>query len=166
MGRSLSREGSDLGTNNGPFMQRPELKRGKSSEQKAFEPLPIGLKQADASDQLEQSELTLLQKEAFDQVKRFEILKAADIETLSKVSHMISIASGTRLIILQELRHLDERTENLRHTYNALRIGRRNLHSRICQYLRSSHIAKFSHELLLNRSRYLRVWMPLLMTWR
>ncbi|RYC81374.1 hypothetical protein BFJ63_vAg15744 [Fusarium oxysporum f. sp. narcissi] len=138
MGRSLSREGSDLGTNNGPFMQRPELKRGKSSEQKAFEPLPIGLKQADASEQLEQSELTLLQKEAFDQVKRFEILKAADIETLSK-----------------ELCHLDERTENLRHTYNALRIGRRNLHSRICQYLRSSHIAKFSHELLLKQEQVL-----------
>ncbi|KAM5529094.1 hypothetical protein FOXYSP1_16938 [Fusarium oxysporum f. sp. phaseoli] len=138
MGRSLPREGSDLGTNNGPFMQRPEPKRGKSSEQKAFEPLPIGLKQADASEQLEQSELTLLQKEAFDQVKRFEILKAADIETLSK-----------------ELRHLDERTEYLRHTYNALRVGRRNLHSRICQYLRSSHIAKFSHELLLKQERVL-----------
>ncbi|KAF9767938.1 hypothetical protein IL306_014828 [Fusarium sp. DS 682] len=138
MCRSLPREGSDLGTNNSPFMQRPEPKRGKSSEQKAFEPLPIGLKQADASEQLEQSELTLLQKEAFDQVKRFEILKAADIETLSK-----------------ELRHLDERTEYLRHTYNALRIGRRNLHSRICQYLRSSHIAKFSHELLLKQEEVL-----------
>jgi hypothetical protein len=97
-------------------MQRPEPKRGKSSEQKAFEPLPIGLKQADASEQLERSERTLLQKEAFDQVKRFEILKAADIETLSKVSHIVSIASGTRLIILQELRHLDERTKYLRDT--------------------------------------------------
>ncbi|KAH7471461.1 hypothetical protein FOMA001_g13186 [Fusarium oxysporum f. sp. matthiolae] len=155
MGRSLPREGSDLGTNNGPFMQRPEPKRGKSSEQKAFEPLPIGLKQADASEQLEQSELTLLQKEAFDQVKRFEILKAADIETLSKASHIVSIASGTRLIILQELRHLDERTEYLRHTCNALRIGRRNLHSRICQYLRSPRIAKFSHELLLKQEEVL-----------
>ncbi|KAI3572963.1 Up-regulated during septation-domain-containing protein, partial [Fusarium oxysporum f. sp. albedinis] len=121
MGRSLSREGSDLGTNNGPFMQRPELKRGKSSEQNAFEPLPIGLKQTDASEQLEQFELTLLQKEAFD----------------------------------QELRDLDERTEYLRHTYNALRIGRRNLHSRICQYLRSPHIAKFSHELLLKQEEVL-----------
>ncbi|KAM5529254.1 hypothetical protein FOXYSP1_17098 [Fusarium oxysporum f. sp. phaseoli] len=138
MGRSLSREGSDLGTNNGPFMQRPELKRGKSSEQNAFEPLPIGLKQTDTSEQLEQSELTLLQKEAFDQVKRFEILKAADIEALSK-----------------ELRDLDDRTEYLRHTYNALRIGRRNLHSRICQYLRSPHIAKFSHELLLKQEEVL-----------
>ncbi|WKT54426.1 hypothetical protein QSH57_005010, partial [Fusarium oxysporum f. sp. vasinfectum] len=138
MGRGLSREGSDLGTNNGSFMQRPELKRGKSSEQKAVEPLPIGLKQTDASEQLEQSELTLLQKEAFGQIKRFEILKAEDIETLSK-----------------ELRHLDERTEYLRHTHNAFRIGRRNLQSRICQYLRSSSIAKFSHELLLKHEEVL-----------
>ncbi|QKD57063.2 Up-regulated during septation-domain-containing protein [Fusarium oxysporum Fo47] len=121
MGRGLPREGSGLGTNNDPFVQRPESRRGKSLEQKAFEPLPIGLKQADAFEQLEQSELTLLQKKAFD----------------------------------QELRHLDERIEYLRHTYNALRIGRRNLHSRICQYLRSSSIAKFSHELLLKQEEVL-----------
>ncbi|KAH7205111.1 Up-regulated during septation-domain-containing protein [Fusarium redolens] len=138
MGRGLPREGSGLGTNNDPFIQRPEPRRGKSLEQKAFEPLPIGLKQADAFEKLEQSELTLLQKKAFDQVRRFDILKSADVETLSK-----------------ELRHLDERTEYLRHTYNALRIGRRNLHSRICQYLRSSSIAKFSHELLLKQEEVL-----------
>ncbi|KAL5610434.1 hypothetical protein FOBRF1_006551 [Fusarium oxysporum] len=138
MGRGLPREGSGLGTNNDPFIQRPERRRGKSLEQKAFEPLPIGLKQADAFEQLEQSELTLLQKKAFDQVRGFDILKSADVETLSK-----------------ELRHLDERTEYLRHTYNALRIGRRNLHSRICQYLRSSSIAKFSHELLLKQEEVL-----------
>ncbi|KAJ9413349.1 Up-regulated during septation-domain-containing protein [Fusarium oxysporum] len=138
MGRGLPREGSGLGTNNDPFVQRPESRRGKSLEQKAFEPLPIGLKQADAFEQLEQSELTLLQKKAFDQVRRFDILKSADVETLSK-----------------ELRHLDERIEYLRHTYNALRIGRRNLHSRICQYLRSSSIAKFSHELLLKQEEVL-----------
>ncbi|KAG7425168.1 hypothetical protein Forpi1262_v013712 [Fusarium oxysporum f. sp. raphani] len=138
MGRVLPREGPGLGTNNGPFIQRSEPKRGKSSEQKAFEPLPMGLKQANASEQLGQSELTLLQKKAFDQVRRFDILKAADIETLSK-----------------ELRHLDERAEYLRHTYNALRIGRRNLHSSICQCLRSSRIAKFSHELLLKQEEVL-----------
>ncbi|KAK2669862.1 hypothetical protein RAB80_013999 [Fusarium oxysporum f. sp. vasinfectum] len=118
--------------------ERPESRRGKSLEQKAFEPLPIGLKQADAFEQLEQSELTLLQKKAFDQVRRFDILKSADVETLSK-----------------ELHHLNERIEYLRHTYNALRIGRRNLHSRICQYLRSSSIAKFSHELLLKQDEVL-----------
>ncbi|WKT53563.1 hypothetical protein QSH57_004125 [Fusarium oxysporum f. sp. vasinfectum] len=138
MGRGLPREGSGLGTNNDPFIQRPESRRGKSLEQKAFELLPIGLKQADAFEQLEQSELTLLQKKAFDQVRRFDILKSADVEMLSK-----------------ELRDLDERIEYLRHTYNALRIGRRNLHSRICQYLRSSSIAKFSHELLLKQEEVL-----------
>ncbi|KAH7205303.1 Up-regulated during septation-domain-containing protein [Fusarium oxysporum] len=138
MGRGLPREGSGLGANNDPFIQRPEPRRGKSLEQKSFEPLPIGLKQADAFEQLEQSELTLLQKKALDQVRRFDILKPVDVETLSK-----------------ELHHLDERIEYLRHTYNALRIGRRNLHSRICQYLRSSSIAKFSHELLLKQEEVL-----------
>ncbi|KAK2469420.1 hypothetical protein H9L39_19137 [Fusarium oxysporum f. sp. albedinis] len=138
MGRGLPREGSGLGTNNDPFIQRPVSSRGKSLEQKAFEPLPIGLKQADAFEQLEQFELSLLQKKAFDQVRRFDILKSADVETLSK-----------------ELRHLDERIEYLRHTYNALRIGRRNLHSRICQYLRSSSTAKFSHEFLLKQEEVL-----------
>lgn len=51
----------------------------------------------------------------------------------------------------QELRQLDERTEYLRHTYIKLRAGRRNLHARICQYLRSPRTAKFSHEAMLKQ---------------
>ncbi|KAH7119331.1 Up-regulated during septation-domain-containing protein [Dactylonectria macrodidyma] len=138
MDRGRLRKSPDLRTNNGPIIQRTEPKRGKSSEQKALEQLPTGLKQADASEQLEQSELALLQKQAFDQVGRFEVLKAADVETVSK-----------------ELRHLDERTEYLRRTYNALRVGRRNLHSRIFQYLRSPRVAKFSHESMMKQKEAL-----------
>lgn len=155
MDRGRPRKRPDLRTNNGPIIQRTEPKRGKSSEQKAFEQLPTGLKQADASEQLEQSELALLQKQAFDQVGRFEVLKAADVETVSKVSHIVSTTSGSRLIILQELRHLDERTEYLRRTYNALRVGRRNLHSRIFQYLRSPRVATFSHESMMKQKEAL-----------
>lgn len=125
-------------TNNGPIIQRTESKRSKSSEKKAFEKLPTGVKQADATQQLEQSELALLQKQAFAQVGRFEVLKSTDVEALSK-----------------ELRHLDERTEYLRRTYNALRVGRRNLHSRICQYLRSPRVAKFSHDSMLKQEEAL-----------
>jgi hypothetical protein len=55
----------------------------------------------------------------------------------------------------QELRHLDERTEYLRHTYTSLRSGRRNLHTRICQYLRSPRTAKFSHESILKQEEAL-----------
>ncbi|KAJ4224588.1 hypothetical protein NW757_014348 [Fusarium falciforme] len=138
MGRGRPRKRPDLRTNNCPIIQRTKPKRGKSLEQKSFEQLPTGLKQADASEQLDQSELALLQKQAFDQVGRFEVLKAADVEALSK-----------------ELRHLDKRTEYLRRTYNALRVGRRNLHSRICQYLRSPRVAKSSHESMMKQEEAL-----------
>ncbi|KAM0418846.1 hypothetical protein ACHAPT_012211 [Fusarium lateritium] len=136
--RGRPRKRPDLRTNNGPIIQRTESKRSKSSEKKAFEKLPTGVKQSDATQQLEQSELALLQKQAFAQVGRFEVLKSTDVEALSK-----------------ELRHLDERTEYLRRTYNALRVGRRNLHSRICQYLRSPRVAKFSHDSMLKQEEAL-----------
>ncbi|KAI8725195.1 Uds1 domain-containing protein [Fusarium sp. LHS14.1] len=136
--RGRPRKRPDLRTNNGPIIQRTESKRSKSSEKKAFEKLPTGVKQGDATQQLEQSELVLLQKQAFAQVGRFEVLKSTDVEALSK-----------------ELRHLDERTEYLRRTYNALRVGRRNLHSRICQYLRSPRVAKFSHDSMLKQEEAL-----------
>jgi hypothetical protein len=89
-------------------------------------------------EQLELSELILLQKQAYEQVGRFEILKAEDVEALSK-----------------ELRHLDQKTEYLRRTYTALRSGRKNLHSRICQYLRSPRVAKFSNESMLKQEEAL-----------
>src|SRR4051812_43533868 len=57
--------------------------------------------------------------------------------------------------MIQELRLLDERTEYLRHTHTSLRSGRRNLHSRICQYLRSPRTAKFSHESILKQEEAL-----------
>lgn len=56
---------------------------------------------------------------------------------------------------LQELRHLDERTEYLRRTYTSLRAGRRNLHSRICQYLRSPRTAKFNEMSMLKQEEAL-----------
>lgn len=56
---------------------------------------------------------------------------------------------------VQELRHLDERTEYLRRTYASLRAGRRNLHTRICQYLRSPRTAKFSQDSMLKQEEAL-----------
>ncbi|RYO74968.1 hypothetical protein DL766_006066 [Monosporascus sp. MC13-8B] len=55
----------------------------------------------------------------------------------------------------EELRYLDNRTEYLRRTYMSLRAGRRNLHSRICQYLRSARVAKFSYESMLKQEEAL-----------
>ncbi|KAK2922533.1 hypothetical protein FoTM2_017386 [Fusarium oxysporum f. sp. vasinfectum] len=82
--------GSGLGTNNDPFVQRPESRRGKSLEQKAFEPLPIGLKQADAFEQLKQSELTLLQKKAFDQYLRSSSIAKFSHELLLKQDEVLA----------------------------------------------------------------------------
>lgn len=50
---------------------------------------------------------------------------------------------------------MDERTEYLRRTYTSLRAGRRNLHTRICQYLRSPRTAKFSHDSMLKQEEAL-----------
>lgn len=141
MDRGRPRKRSDIRPNNGPIIQRTESKRSKSSEQSsrtAFEKLPQGVVLSEAVDKLEPNELVMLQKQAVAQAEGFEILKPADFELLSR-----------------ELRHLDERTEYLRRTYNSLRIGRRNLHSRICQYLRSPRVVKFSHESMLRQEEAL-----------
>lgn len=50
---------------------------------------------------------------------------------------------------------MDERTEYLRRTYTSLRAGRRNLHSRICQFLRSARVARFSYESMLKQEEAL-----------
>lgn len=63
--------------------------------------------------------------------------------------------ASSRLTGFQELRHLDERTDYLRRTYTSLRAGRRNLHSRICQFLRSPRTAKFSYESMLKQEEAL-----------
>ncbi|KAL6805367.1 Up-regulated during septation domain-containing protein [Trichoderma sp. SZMC 28012] len=97
-----------------------EKKRSKSAEQRAFEELPSGYKPEKAVSQMSANDLGILRQQALGQAERFEVLRVEDVESLSK-----------------ELRRLDERAEYLRRTYNSLRNGRRNFHSRICQYLRS-----------------------------
>lgn len=117
---------------------RNDGKRGKSAERKAFEDLPEGWKPSEAVHNLSVVEAATLQRQAHGQAERFEILRAEDVEALSK-----------------ELRSLDERTEYLRRTYTSLRTGRRNLHSRICQYLRSPRVARFSYEAMLKQEEAL-----------
>jgi hypothetical protein len=85
------------------------------------------------------NDLAILRQQALGQAERFEVLQVEDVENLSK-----------------ELRRLDERTEYLRRTYNSLRTGRRNFHSRICQYLRSPlQGARFSPESMLRQEEAL-----------
>ncbi|KAF3760808.1 hypothetical protein M406DRAFT_334427 [Cryphonectria parasitica EP155] len=113
-------------------------KKSKSAERLAFERLPKGWKVPDAMQMLDASETTALNRQALQQAERFEMLRKSDVDSLSR-----------------ELRSLDERCEYLRRTYHSLRAGRRNLHSRICQYLRSPRTVKFSQESLLKQEEAL-----------
>ncbi|KAI3397930.1 hypothetical protein diail_10099 [Diaporthe ilicicola] len=119
-------------------LKRSGSKTNKSAERRAFETLPKGWKVTEAAQMLEQAERAALHKQAMQQAARFEVMRKEDVDSLSR-----------------ELRNLDERTEYLRRTYHSLRAGRRNLHSRICQYLRSPRMAKFSHESMLKQEEAL-----------
>ncbi|KAI6082582.1 hypothetical protein F4821DRAFT_272374 [Hypoxylon rubiginosum] len=137
MDRGRPRKRAD-GTPIGGGHKRSASKRSLSAERRAFETLPQGWKSSEAPKNIDSTEIAYLQKQALGQALRFEVLRRDDVESLSK-----------------ELRHLDERTEYLRRTYTSLRAGRRNLHSRICQYLRSPRVAKFSYESMLKQEETL-----------
>ncbi|TDZ39818.1 hypothetical protein C8035_v002126 [Colletotrichum spinosum] len=129
---------SNNNNNNGPLLKRSCTTLTAHAERRAFEELPTGWRVSDAPEHMDSSELAALQQQAFGQASRFEVLRKEDVELLSR-----------------ELRQLDERTEYLRRTYNSLRAGRRNLHSRICQYLRSPRMAKFSTDSMLKQEEAL-----------
>ncbi|KAG5969362.1 hypothetical protein E4U58_001487 [Claviceps cyperi] len=113
-------------------------KRAIILERRAFEELPKGWPPSDVNQKLSADDVSALQKQALEQAERFEVLKVEDVDSLSK-----------------ELRQLDERTEYLRQTQESLRVGRRNLHHRICQYLRSARVAKFSQNSMLKQEEAL-----------
>ncbi|KAK0619788.1 Up-regulated during septation-domain-containing protein [Immersiella caudata] len=120
------------------ILKRSGSKRSKSAERRAFEQLPKGWKASEAVNMLSHQEVASLSKQSLQQAARFEVLRKDDVDSLSR-----------------ELRQLDERTEYLRRTYTSLRAGRRNLHTRICQYLRSPRTAKFSHDAILKQEEAL-----------
>ncbi|KAL2162621.1 hypothetical protein VTH06DRAFT_6457 [Thermothelomyces fergusii] len=138
MDRGRPRKGCEAGAAAGTGSKRSGSKKCKSTERQASERLPKGWKAEDAVNALSPQEVTSLQRQALQQTARFEVLRKEDVDSLSR-----------------ELRHLDERCEYLRHTYVSLRAGRRNLHARICQYLRSARTAKFSHEAFLKQEEAL-----------
>ncbi|KAM0458934.1 hypothetical protein ACHAO4_002322 [Trichoderma viride] len=118
---------------------RGEKKRSKSAEQRAFEELPQGIRPFKAAAQMSANDLAILHQQALGQVERFEVLQVEDVESLSK-----------------ELHRLDQKAEYLRRTYKSLRAGRRSLHARICQYLRSPNRgARFTPEPLLRQEEAL-----------
>ncbi|KXJ91094.1 Up-regulated during septation-domain-containing protein [Microdochium bolleyi] len=138
MERGRPRKRADGTLISGKPSMRSSSRQSRSAERRAFEELPRGWKPNDARSHLDSTEINTLQRQAEDQAMRFDILRKEDVDRLS-----------------QELRRLDERTEYLRRTYTSLRAGRRNLHTRICQYLRSSRGAAFSPEALLKQEEAL-----------
>lgn len=136
--RRAGSESSSVMDRGRPSKRNEKTSKTKSSERRAFEELPIGWRPCEAMGKLNANDYMALHKQALGQAERFEVLKVEDVEALSK-----------------ELRQLDDRTEYLRRTYSSLRAGRRNLHSRICQYLRSPRVAKFSYESMLKQEEAL-----------
>lgn len=131
-----------------------------SEEQLAFEHLPQGVNAAQASSKLTQTEMEALRCQAIGQVCRFEVLSAKDVDALSRVcgpppASPFPFPYLSPLTYPKELRALDERCIYLRKTHRSLRAGRRNLHDRICTYLRSPRTAKFSHDSILKQEEAL-----------
>ncbi|ELR04034.1 hypothetical protein GMDG_06545 [Pseudogymnoascus destructans 20631-21] len=110
----------------------------KAQEQRAFITLPTGVKASDAPSKFSPQDIEALRQQAQGQAAQFEVLASKHVGDLSR-----------------ELRALDERCEYLRRTHRSLRSGRRNLHDRICSYLRSPRVARFSHDAILKQEEAL-----------
>lgn len=67
-------------------LRRTNSKKSKSAERRAFETLPKGWKASDAVQTLDSSETIALYKQAMQQAERFEILRKADVGSLSRVN--------------------------------------------------------------------------------
>lgn len=93
MDRGRPRKRSDVRNNNGPLLKRSASTRNKSAERKAFEELPTGWKASDAPKHMDQEELAALQRQAFGQASRFEILRKEDVELLSRVCAMLLVTN-------------------------------------------------------------------------
>ncbi|EHL01212.1 hypothetical protein M7I_2909 [Glarea lozoyensis 74030] len=117
---------------------RTASRSSPTEEQKAFATLPQGIRASNAASVMPMSEIEALRKQAFGQASRFDVLSSKDVDNLSR-----------------ELRSLDERCEYLTATHRSLRSGRRNLHDRICSFLRSPRVARFSHESILKQEEAL-----------
>ncbi|OJD17929.1 hypothetical protein AJ78_02034 [Emergomyces pasteurianus Ep9510] len=100
--------------------------------------LPAGIPAHTASKLLSRDEIERLKIQAWEQAKRFEVLKHSEVRSLSR-----------------ELRALDKRCDYLRETYKSLRSGRRSLHTRMISYLKSPRVSKFSREGILKQEEAL-----------
>ncbi|QSS61332.1 hypothetical protein I7I51_03505 [Histoplasma capsulatum] len=124
--------------NKSPVQSAEVPKPNKEPSDHAFLILPAGIPAHTASKLLPQDEIERVKIQAWEQAKRFEILKYAEVRSLSR-----------------ELRALDKRCDYLRKTYKSLRSGRRGLHTRMISYLKSPRVSKFSREGILKQEEAL-----------
>lgn len=72
-------------------LKRTGSTKCKSAERRAFETLPKGWKATDAVQMLDTPETIALSKQAMQQAGRFEVLRKADVDSLSRVSVYASL---------------------------------------------------------------------------
>lgn len=156
MDRGRPRKRSESQQKNGSQLKQRDPSESNVDEQ-AFEELPSGALPKEVLNKMDLEEIVAIQKQAYRQAERFEVLRADEVERLSKVrsKRPFTVLIISILIPSQELQSLDERTEYLRRTYTSLRAGRRNLHARICQFLRSARVARFSPDSMLKQEEAL-----------
>ncbi|KAL8807613.1 MAG: hypothetical protein Q9182_000597 [Xanthomendoza sp. 2 TL-2023] len=130
-GRIARKESLAYNNHRKPEMRSPSISlKGRD--------LPTGFKVSEVPRQLADVELRGLKQQADEQVSKFEVLQAKDVNMLSK-----------------ELRELDDRCEYLQRTYQSLRQGRKSLHERMISYLRSPHMTNFNRESILKQEEAL-----------
>lgn len=90
MDRGRQRKRTEPRQDHGSQLKNCEASSEKSSERKAFEQLPSGLRPKDVNAGIDSEEIAALHKQALGQAERFEVLKTRDVEALSKVRKVTS----------------------------------------------------------------------------
>lgn len=84
MDRGRPRKRADRKKRDGSVPKRSDT-GSEVQEQKSFETLPTGVSPNQAIRNMDANETAMLQKQAYRQAERFEVLSAEDVEALSKV---------------------------------------------------------------------------------
>lgn len=99
MDRGRPRKRSDSRNNNGSQLKQREASE-VSSEWKAFEDLPSGALPKEVLAKMEAEEIKTIQKQAYRQAERFEVLRAEEVEALSKVRFTSPQPYGSGMLTL------------------------------------------------------------------
>lgn len=96
---------------NGSLSGAEGLKRTESTGQKAHKAIPTGYKASEAANKMKNSELEALQKQAYSQASRFEVLRGEDVEALSRVCNSSLFAVSPYFFFFFHLIQKEKRRE-------------------------------------------------------